>query len=124
MGEANIPFGVFLADVGGVPVILIPKGSSGLERAWVLAHEIGHLVHHAGPRGGLLYDKDEGKADLWAARALIPEAAVRRHRNASLDAFIGALSKHYEDLPMRDCPQRRLAAKIASIRLRALEEVA
>lgn len=62
--------------------------------------------------------------DPWKQRALIPEAAVRRHRNASLDAFMGALSRHYEDLPMHDCPQRRLAAKIASIRLRAVEEVA
>jgi len=124
IGEANIPFGVFLPDVLGVPVILIPRGSSGLERAWFLAHEIGHLVQHAGPRGELLHGKDEGQADKWAARALIPESAVRRHRNASLDAFIAALSRHYEDLPMHDCPQRRLAAKIANIRLKAVEEVA
>lgn len=124
IGEANIPFGVFLADVLGVPVILLPRGCSGLERAWFLAHEIGHLVQHTGPRGDLLHGKDEGQADRWAARALIPESAVRRHRNASLDAFIGALSKHYEDLPLYDCPQRRLAAKIASIRLKSVEEVA
>lgn len=106
------------------PVILLPEGQGPLLIHWLLAHELGHVALHAGPRGELLYDKDERAADRWAACALIPEAAVRRHKNASLDAFIGALSAHFEDIPMRDCPQRRLAAHIAMIRLRAVREVA
>jgi hypothetical protein len=105
------------------PMILLPIRGP-LEMAWLFAHELGHLVQHAGRRGEYLRSKDEAAADRWAARALIPEAAVRRHRNASLDAFIAALSAHYEDLPLEDCPQRRLAARIANIRLKAVEEVA
>jgi Zn-dependent peptidase ImmA (M78 family) len=124
IGEADIPMGVFIADVLGVPVILLPKESAGLNRIWTLAHELGHLVLHSGPRGVFLYGKDEAAADRWAARALIPERVIRHYGNASLDVFIGALSKHYEDIPLMDCPQRRLAAHIGSIRLRAIEEVA
>lgn len=116
---------LFIPGENGIPpVVITPVGVSELRRAWLLAHELGHLVQHAGPRGSLLRGKDEAQADRWASRALIPEAAVCRHRNASLDAFIAALSAHYEDIPMWDCPQRRLAATIAGIRLKALEVVA
>jgi len=104
-------------------VILLPW-VTGLREVWLLAHELGHLVQHAGPRGELLYSKDEAQANRWAARALIPEKRVRAYANASLDAFIGALSAHYEDLPLEDCPARRLAAHIARIRLKAVEDVA
>jgi hypothetical protein len=105
-------------------VILLPLRAGLLERCWLLAHELGHLHLHAGPRGALLEGRDEAAADRWAARALIPQARVLAYANASLDAFIGALSAHYEDLPLEDCPARRLAGRIASIRLRAVREVA
>lgn len=106
------------------PVVILPKGVGALRAAWLLAHEIGHLVQHAGPRGELLYGKDEAQADRWAAKALIPEAAVRKHHNASVDAFIAALSVHFQDIPLNDCPERRLAAEIATIRIKSVEEVA
>lgn len=108
----------------GVSLIFLPAGLSALGEAWQLGHELAHLVLH--PDGYIsrwTYNRQEAQAKRWAARALIPEAAVRRHRNASLDAFIAALSAHYEDIPMWDCPQRRLAAEIATIRLGAVEEV-
>ncbi len=118
------------AYIGQVPhpgysVILIPQGLDNLDECWQLAHELGHLVLHP---GGYIsewtYRKQEAQATRWAAQALIPEAAVRRHRNACQDAFIAALSAHFGDIPLRDCPQRRLAAEIAAVRLRVMEEVA
>ena len=116
---------LYTAPEGDEPaVILLPRQAGLLERCWLLAHELGHLHLHAGPRGPLLEGRDEAAADRWAARALIPQARVARHGNASLDAFIAALSAHYEDLPLFDCPARRLAAHIATIRLRAVQEVA
>ena len=105
-------------------VICIPKDLGPLATIWQLAHELGHLVLHEGYINDFSHDRQEAAASRWAARALIPEAAVRRYRNASLDAFIAALSAHYEHLPLHDCPQRRLAAVIATIRLKAVEEVA
>lgn len=113
---------LFRAEEG--PIIGMPEDVGPLERVWLLAHELGHLARHEGPRGVMLHGKDESQADRWASQALIPESAVKRYRNASMDAFIGALSKHYEDIPFNDCPQRRLAARIAAIRLKILEEVA
>lgn len=111
-------------DAERAPAIYVPRRAGPLEQAWLLAHELGHLVQHAGPRGELLWSKDETQADRWAALALIPAARIEAHGNASLDAFIAALSAHFEDLPYEDCPQRRLAAWIAEIRLRTIEEVA
>lgn len=116
--------GLFVAGEDEEPPVIIIPEHDGLSSFWTLAHELGHLVQHVGPRGELLHDKDEAQADRWAARALIPRARVAHHRNASLDAFIGALSAHYEELPLEDCPARRLAARIAHIRLKAVEEVA
>jgi len=121
VGYAAIPFALYHPNVDGVPVILLPADYGPLARCWGLAHELGHLVRHAGPRGHLLYRKDERTADCWAARALIPEAAVRRYRNASMDAFIAALWRHYEEFPMEDCPTRALAGRIARVRLGCLE---
>lgn len=112
VGENDIP-----------PVVILPVGVGVLRKTWLLAHELGHLVQHAGPRGDLLRGKDENQASRWAARALIPERAIRRHQNASMDAFIAALSAHYQDLPLEDCPERRLAAEIALVRLGAMKEV-
>lgn len=105
------------------PVILLPR-VTGLLAFWLLAHELAHLLRHAGPRNQMFYSKGEHQADQWAARALIPRARIRAHGNASLDAFIGALSAHYEDLPLWDCPSRRLAAFIAEVRLGAMEDIA
>ena len=109
----------------GVPAVIgIPETQGPLARMWALAHELGHLVQHAGAKGSMFWQKDEAQANRWAARALIPQARIRHHQNASPDAFIGALSAHYEDLPLRDCPQRSLAARIAIIRLKTVGEVA
>lgn len=101
------------------PVIVVPD-SSPLARAWSLAHELGHLVLHSGPKGELYWRRDEAKANRWASCALIPEARIALHSNASTDAFIGALSAHFEELPLIDCASRRLAGKIARHRIHAL----
>ncbi len=111
-------------DAPGVSVIFLPGGQGLLEEMWQLGHELAHMLMHRGYISQWTHDRQEAQACRWAARALIPEAAIRRHRNASIDAFIAALSAHYEDLPMEDCPQRRLAAEIARIRLKAVDEVA
>ena len=103
-------------------MILLPQSAHGLRAYWSLAHELGHLVRHVGPRGELLNSKDEVQADQWAACALIPLARIQAYQNASPDAMIAALSAHYEDIPLIDCESRRLAGRIARIRLRALEE--
>lgn len=112
------------ADYGEPPVILIPTGIGLLRQAWLMAHELAHLVMHSGPKSKLTYRRDETRADLWAACALIPEARIQDYQNACQDVFIGALSAHYEDIPLEICELRDLAADIATIRLRALKEVA
>jgi len=124
VGYADIPIGLYFSSIDGVPAIVVPSNVGLLEMVWTLAHELGHAMHHAGPKGERCHGKEESQASLWAARALIPESRVKIHGNASLDAFIGALSAHYEDIPLEDCPARRLAAQIAKIRLRAVQEVA
>lgn len=113
-----------VGEAGEPPVILVPGRHGPLEQAWALAHELGHLVQHAGPKGELRWSQDEAAANRWAARALIPEAAIRRHRNASQDALVAALWRHFEEFPLEDCPVRRLAGRIAQLRLKALEVVA
>lgn len=107
-------------DASG-PAIYIPKDTGPLKRAWNLAHELGHLVRHTGPKGRLLYSKGEAQADRWAVCALIPQSRINLHQNASPDAFIAALSAHFGDIPLEDCPERRLAARIARIRLKIME---
>ena len=117
--------GVFYPPVPALDiqaVIGIPQGSGPLAQIWSLAHELGHLVQHTGPKGELFWSKNEAQANRWAARAVIPEERIQAHRNASLDAFVGALSAHFEDLPLIGCNPRRLAGKIARIRLKILEE--
>lgn len=111
-------------DYGIPAVIAIPKGLGPLARVWALAHELGHLVQHAGPKGELSWSKNETQADRWAACALIPEARVQAYQNASLDAFVGALSAHYEDLPLNQCAARRLAGRIARTRMKYIERCA
>lgn len=115
---------LFIVGEGSDPHVILLPASRGLQSTWLLAHELGHLVQHAGPRGRMLQDKDESQADRWAARALIPESRILEHHNACTDALIAALSAHYEELPLHDCPSRRLAARIARIRLQTLQDVA
>lgn len=123
---ARAPLGdeaIYFAGEGAEPpVILISDSAHSLVLAWTLAHELGHLVHHSGPKGELLWAKGEHQADMWAACALIPKDRIRQHRNASEDAFVAALSAHFGDIPTTNCPERRLAGRIARIRLRALND--
>lgn len=105
-------------------VIGVPPGLGPLETIWILAHEVGHLLMHHGYISQWTTGRQENQAARWAAAALIPMARIQAHENASLDAFIGALSAHYEAIPLEACPLRELAAQIASHRLRALQEVA
>jgi len=121
LGYADVPIGLFLPDVMGQQVIILPEEASPLERMWHLAHELGHAVQHSGPKGKRSHGKEEAQANRWSACALIPEARILLHQNACLDAFIGALSAHYEDLPLEDCPARRLAGEIAKHRIHALK---
>jgi hypothetical protein len=107
-----------------VAVIGIPETAGPLEMAWLLAHELGHLALHLGYISPWTRDRQELQAGRWAACALIPEARIQAHRNASMGAFVGALSAHFEELPLICCHPRRLAGKIAKIRLSILEEKA
>ena len=118
IGYGPVPAAFLPAEDGG-PIIFLPESASGLERVWLLAHEIGHLLKHAG-QTSLMKGKQEFRADVWAVCALIPLERIQAHLNASEDSMIAALSAHYEDIPLTDCPTRRLAGKIAKIRLNAL----
>ena len=126
VGVVEVP-GALYVPAGAVqdespPLIMIPESAGTLERLWLLAHEVGHLAMHFGSASPARASKVEAQADRWAARALIPEAAVQRYKNASVDAFIGALSKHYEDLPLANCRAREVAGIIAGIRLSMVED--
>jgi Zn-dependent peptidase ImmA (M78 family) len=127
-GNGNISKGAYFPafeDYGIPAVLVVPNHSSHLAQIWSLAHELGHLVLHMGYTSPWTRAKQETQAERWAACALIPEARIRKYENASLDAFIAALSAHFEDLPLHDCPQRKLAGKIARIRLKSvIQEVA
>lgn len=124
VGWAAIESGLYVAgEDGDPPVVLVPAAGSYLTQCWILAHELAHLRSHAGHKTRWTHDRDEAAADRWAARALIPRARVLHHGNASIDAFIGALSAHYGDLPLINCADRRLAARIASIRMKWMEAV-
>ena len=103
-----------------IPFIIIPAHYKPLEATWKLAHEIGHLLQHSGPKGKQYWSKEELQAEQWAAGALIPIKRIMEYNNASIDAFIASLSAHYEDLPLIDCPARELAHTIAKIRLETL----
>ena len=93
----------------GITVIELDSAFGILEEHWQLAHEIGHLVLHCGYISPWTKDRQEWQAKLFAACALIPEERVRAYQNACEDAFVGALSANYEDIPLEDCPLRRLA---------------
>lgn len=114
---AYFPFDL---EDGAPAVIGVPQGTGALAQIWTLAHELGHLAQHTGPKGELMWSKSEAQANHWAARAVIPEARIQAYHNASLDAFVGALSAHFEDLPLINCPPRRLAGRIAKIRLKTM----
>ena len=114
---------LFVVGENGEPhVVILPFGAGPLRLAWLMAHELGHLLQHSGYIGPWAHDRQEHQAHRWAALALIPESAVQRYHNASLDAFVGALSKHYQDLPLRNCPERELAGMIARMRLSLVED--
>jgi hypothetical protein len=126
-----LPGAVYVpAVLGAPPMILVPSQRGPLAAAWGLAHELGHLCQHSGPpllAGGggapgakLVWSRSERQANHWAACALIPEARIRHHGNASVDTFMAALSANYEDLPPHDCPPRALAHRIACFRLDAM----
>jgi hypothetical protein len=119
---AKLPAALYVpGPPGEAPVILIPSQHGPLAAMWRLAHEIGHLVQHSGPKGDIFWSKGEAQANRWAACALIPKARIDAHNNASVDAFIAALSAHYEDIPPRNCPLRTLANRIAKVRLGVLQ---
>lgn len=107
--------------IEGGAVILIPDRWGNLERCWGIVHELGHLRMHSGPKGSLSWYRNEAQANRWAACALIPEARILPHQNASMDTLIDALSSHYQNIPFEDCPLRRLAARISRHRLVALK---
>lgn len=44
VGFADIPFGLFIPSVLGVPVILLPQEATRLERTWTMAHKMGHVI--------------------------------------------------------------------------------
>jgi hypothetical protein len=106
--------------LGAPPMIVVPSQRGPLSTMWLLAHELGHLRQHSGPGNKITRSKNEQQANKWAACALIPEARIQAHQNASPDAFIAALSAHYGDLPLHDCPERALAHRIAQHRLKAM----
>jgi len=126
IGVSHLKDAFFVPVIPGIiaaPLIVIPEYETNLEQCWYLAHEIGHLAcTPGGNRGCLLYDKDEARANIWAAQALIPLERIQNYMNASLDAMIAALSSHYTDLPLRACKLRRLAARIAQFRLESLKQ--
>ena len=117
---ADIPFGLYFHNVMGIQIIELPISQGALEKIWSLAHELGHAIQHSGPKGPLSYGKEEAQANRWAASALIPNERILSYLNACEDSMVAALSAHYEDLPMEDCPARRLAGRIAQIRLQTL----
>jgi len=72
--------GICIAGAGHEPpVIVVPAGPECVCAAWVLAHEIGHLVHHLGALGEHQHAKGESTADRWAARALIPNGIIQTY---------------------------------------------
>jgi Zn-dependent peptidase ImmA (M78 family) len=117
----RFPVAAYISAVlGAPPMIVVPSQRGPLSTIWLLAHELGHLRQHRGPGNKITRSKNEQQANKWAACALIPEARVQAYQNASADAFIAALSAHYGDLPLCDCPERALAHKIAQYRLKAI----
>lgn len=116
----EVPHAAYFPAYDGLPAVIVSPMGGPLETMWAIAHELGHAVQHSGPKGPRSHSKEEHQANKWAACALIPEARIQHYGNASVDAFIGAISSHYEEIPFSDCPTRRLAARIAKYRLKAL----
>lgn len=72
--------GLYTEDEG-VPIIFIRPELTGLERLWVLFHELGHHLLHA-PATCFFSEgtqhKAEHEASVFASIALIPEQYVRQ----------------------------------------------
>jgi len=58
-------------------VISTRRGLSIAEYRSTLAHELAHAYHRDTPVGGHYSPRQERRADRWAARLLLTEAAVR-----------------------------------------------
>lgn len=65
--------------VEGVPIIFLDKTLKGLERLWVMFHELGHHLLHS-PETCFFSEgsvhKEQSEANAFAACALIPKQAV------------------------------------------------
>ena len=117
----NFPAPACLWDGTGPLVIFVPNYSGNLARVWALSHELGHLTLHHGPIRHS-HSRHEAEADSWAVRALIPEARIQCHQNASVGSFMAALWRHYQEYGQADDGVRRLAARIAYTRLGCMQE--
>lgn len=58
------------------PVIAVAQGRPGDRQRFSVAHELGHLIMHAVPRGP--FEQLEREADTFAAEFLAPETAMRQ----------------------------------------------
>jgi Zn-dependent peptidase ImmA (M78 family) len=65
--------------VEGVPIIFLDRTLKGLERLWVMFHELGHHLLHA-PETCFFSEgtvnKEQSEANAFAACSLIPKPAV------------------------------------------------
>lgn len=67
-------------------IITLREGMGWRKLRCTLAHELGHAVHNDQPATSQrLYDRQETRADKWAAGALISESAYR-----SAEALVGS----------------------------------
>lgn len=108
-------------DLAGPLCIVIPTYDGQLARAWGIAHEVGHLVLNHGPlHTNHSASPMEMEADVWASCALLPEERIRHYQNASVGTLMRALHKNFQPIP-ESGGVRKLAARIAYARLRALE---
>lgn len=116
----HLPAAVFVPD--DPPIIMVPCQHGHLSTVWTLAHELGHLCHHSGRDGQLHWHAGEHKANQWAAGALLPSQRMPLIGFLRLDDLIDDLSNHFEYLHPQNHDARKLARKIARIRLRSIKE--
>jgi Zn-dependent peptidase ImmA (M78 family) len=68
-------------EAKGVPIIFVRPELTGLEKLWVLFHELGHHLLHSPATcyfSESTQHKTEHEASVFAAIALIPQAYVRQ----------------------------------------------